>query len=207
MTFLFSRRARGQRPASARRPRTLLEVEWLEDRSLLSGGYLQTNLVGNGPPLAGPAPHTDPLLNGWGFDFAPNGYFWVVNTFTGTSTLYDPQGNSEPPGPVTVPGLPTGIVYNPTPNFLISNGSKSAPATFIFDSLDGTISGWNPAIDPTHAIVMHTTPGAAYTGITLAKNSHGQNVLYAADIANNKVDMFDRGLHSLGSFTDPAVAG
>jgi uncharacterized protein (TIGR03118 family) len=32
-----------------------------------------------------------------------------------------------------------------------------------------------------------------------------QNVLYAADFHNNKIDMFDGGFHSLGSFTDPSV--
>jgi uncharacterized protein (TIGR03118 family) len=46
---------------------------------------------------------------------------------------------------------------------------------------------------------------AVYTGLDIAENSHGQNVLYAADISNNRVDMLDGGFHAFGSFTDPNV--
>jgi uncharacterized protein (TIGR03118 family) len=46
-----------------------------------------------------------------------------------------------------------------------------------------------------------------YTGLDIAQNSHGKNVLYAADIINNRVEMLDGGFHSLGSFTDPSVVG
>ena len=69
-------------------------------------------------------------------------------------------------------------------------------------------------MDPTHAIIMvdNSREGPAplvpafYTGLELAKNSHGQNVLYAVDDGtNNKIDMFDGHLHSLGSFTDPTI--
>ncbi len=48
---------------------------------------------------------------------------------------------------------------------------------------------------------------ADYTGLVIAQNSRGQNILYAADFHNNKIDMFDGGFHSLGSFTDPKRAG
>ena len=66
---------------------------------------------------------------------------------------------------------------------MISANGKSAPARLIFDSIDGTISGWNPKVDPTHAIVMvdNGAAGDAYTGLDIAQNSQGQNVLYAAD--------------------------
>jgi hypothetical protein len=53
---------------------------------------------------------------------------------------------------------------------------------------------------------------ASYDGLALGKNSHGQEVLYAADgglsptASNNRIDMFDGSFHSLGSFTDPNVA-
>ena len=83
---------------------------------------------------------------------------------------------------------------------MISDNGKSAPARLIFDSIDGTISGWNPAVDPTHAILMQDTFAAGnpavYTGLEMAQNSHGQNVLYAADFLNNRVEMFDGKLQS-----------
>ena len=55
------------------------------------------------------------------------------------------------------------------------------------------------------SITPPRAPRADYTGLVIAQNSQGQNVLYAADFHNNKIDMFDGGFHSLGSFTDPSV--
>jgi uncharacterized protein (TIGR03118 family) len=212
MTFLFSRRGRGQRPVG---PRTCLAVERLEDRTVPSG-FQQLNLVGYQP---GMAPHTDPNLNGWGMDYAPGGPFCVADTIPGVATFYDRSGRvlpqvvtipaapSHPLGPV---GRPAGVVYNPTSDFVISEGGRSAPALFLFDTRDGTICGWNPAVDPDHAILVVDNSTAVpkradYPGLVIAQNSLGQNVLYAADFNNNRIDMFDGGFHSLGSFTDPNV--
>jgi uncharacterized protein (TIGR03118 family) len=184
-----------------------LELEQLEDRALLSAGYQQMNLVGFQP---GMAHYTDPQLNGWGLAFAPTGPFWVADTATGVSTVYNHQGQPQSLV-VTIPGgLPTGIVYNPSSDFLISKNGQTAPALFIFDTIGGTISGWNPAVDPTNAVVMVDNSKepipAAYFGIVIAQNSQGHNVLYAADANNDRIDMFDGGLNSLGSFADPSVA-
>ena len=215
MASLFSPRRRSKPPIGRRRRTVRLELQPLEERSLLSG-YQQINLVGYQP---GMAPHTDPNLNGWGMDFAPGGPFCVADTTPGVATFYDRSGQvlpqvvtipaapSQPLGPV---GRPTGVVYNPTSDFVISENGKSAPAEFLFDARDGTISGWNPAVDPDHAIIMvdnstESPSRADYTGLVIAQNSQGQNVLYAADFHNNKIDMFDGGFHSLGSFTDPNV--
>ena len=73
------------------------------------------------------------------------------------------------------PHGPTGVVYNPTAEFVISEDGRSAPAEFLFASLDGTISGWNPAVDPDHAIIMvdNSTEAphpASYTGLVIARN-------------------------------------
>jgi uncharacterized protein (TIGR03118 family) len=185
--------------------------------------YLQKNLVGF---KNGMARYVDPNLNGWGLAFAPNGPFCVANTSTGVATFYSRSGKplplvvsiptapSQPFGPV---GSPTGVVYNPTSDFVISKNGKSAPALFIFDTLDGTISGWNPKVDRNNAVIIvdNSTElpfSASYTGLALSKNTRGQNVLYAADggssptITNNRFDMFDGIFNSLGSFTDPNVA-
>jgi uncharacterized protein (TIGR03118 family) len=223
MMFPFSRRNRSKRPVGHTRRSTRLELERLDDRCLLSAGYSQVNLVGYQP---GMARYTDTNLNGWGLDFASNGPFCVANTSTGVATFYDRHGKTVSP-PVTIPaaaidppgtpGSPTGVVYNPTADFVISENGKSAPAEFIFDTLDGLICGWNPKVDANHAIVMvdNSTEApfaASYTGLVMAQTSHGRNVLYAADsgtgptTSNNRIDMFDGRLHSIGSFTDPSVA-
>jgi uncharacterized protein (TIGR03118 family) len=219
MASFLSPQHRGRRPSDRRRTAVRPELQSLESRSLLSG-YEQLNLVGYQP---GMARRTDPNLNGWGMAHAPDGPFCVANNGTGTATFYSadgkvlplvitiPTAHGQPLGPI---GSPTGVVYNPTSDFVISENGRSAPARFIFDTFDGLICGWNPAVDPTHAIIMvdNSQEGPAplvpafYTGLELAKNSHGQNVLYAVDDGtNNKIDMFDGHLHSLGSFTDPTI--
>jgi uncharacterized protein (TIGR03118 family) len=168
----------------------------------------------------------DPNLNGWGMVQMPNGDFCLANTATGVGTFYEPSGKPTKLV-ITVPaganarfgpvGSPTGLVYNSTRDFVISAHGKSAPARLIFDTLDGTISGWNPYVDPTHAIIMvdnsaETPFPGDYTALSLGRDSHGRNVLYACDsgdsatLSNNRVDMFDGQFHSLGSFTDPSVA-
>ena len=213
-----------QRPAPARRrtrrsprPRAGFRphLESLEDRTVPSG-YQQINLVGYQP---GVGHFTDPNLNGWGMTSLPDGSFCVANAFTtGLATFYDRSGHvlpqtitvpasaAQPFGPV---GHPTGVVYNPTSDFVISEGGKSAPARLIFDTIDGTISGWNPAVVPTRAIVMRDTWAAGnpaiYTGLDMAR-SHGQNVLCVADLLNDGVQMFDGSFNPIGvPFTDPSV--
>ena len=149
MASFLSPQHRGRRPSDRRRTAVRTELRPLESRSLLSG-YTQLNLVGYRP---GMARRTDPDLNGWGLDFGPNGPFCVANTSTGVATFHDQQGNTASP-PVTIPaaagdppgtpGSPTGVVYNPTRDFVISEGGRSAPAEILFDTLDGLICGWNP---------------------------------------------------------------
>lgn len=180
--------------------------------------YKQKNLVSN---QKGMAIRTDPrLINGWGLAFFPNGPFWVADEGTGVSSVYGPHGRSiplvvtipaapsQPFGPV---GSPTGMIANATSNFVISKNGKSGPALFIFNSGDGTISGWNPTVDPTNAVIVidysMSKPNrafpASYTGLAIGQNSRGQNVIYATDFNNGDIDMFDGSFNFLGSFTDP----
>ena len=39
-------------------------------------------------------------------------------------------------------------------------------------------------------MVDNGAAGDVYTGLEIAQNSHGQNVLYAADFTKNRVEMF-----------------
>src|SRR5262249_52339388 len=86
-----------------------------------------------------------------------------------------------------------------TPLFLV-NGQ---PAFFIFANLNGTISAWNGG---TTAHIEWTTPGAVYTGLAIATNTQG-SFLYAADGAQNRIDVFDSAFapHDFGpnAFVDP----
>ena len=92
-------------------------------------------------------------------------------------------------------------MFNSTSSFAV-NGN---PAVFVFADLNGTISGWNGG---GAATVEWTTPGAVYTGLTIASNTAG-NFLYAADGAQGRVDVFDATFapHDFGpgAFVDPKL--
>jgi uncharacterized protein (TIGR03118 family) len=229
--MLFSSWLRnGKRAAAAARRRTQTSprrragfrprLEVLEDRAVPSG-FQQTNLVSYQPGLGH---FTDPNLNGWGMTSLPDGSFVVANAFsTGQATFYDRSGHVLPQT-ITVPqttnptalasaglvftpagtGHPTGVVYNPTSDFVITNPDTgtSAPATLIFDTLDGVLCGWNPAVDSKPIVIRDTwatAHPAVYTGLEIGQDSQGHNVLYAADFLNNDVEMIGEGKD--GSFT------
>jgi uncharacterized protein (TIGR03118 family) len=170
--------------------------------------YRKVNLVSN---VAGYARFTDPnLANAWGLAFFPDGAFWVSDNDTGLSTVYSHSGKPSPLV-VTIPtasgtgtGTPTGMVANSTSQFVISKNGKSAPAQFLFDTDDGTISGWSPEVDATNAVIAvnNSSSLANYEGLAIASTAAG-NFIYAADGVNNRVDMFDGDFNLVKSFTAP----
>lgn len=160
-------------------------------------GYTQRNLVSDG---AITAEHVDAnLVNAWGVAFNPTGFLWVANNGTGTSTLYDGDGNAQTlvvaiPAPgATSGGTPTGIVFNGTNAFNVTANATSGSAKFIFVTEDGIIAGWAPTVDGTHAITAvdnSATTGAVYKGVALSAGGNGP-LLYAADFHNATIDVFD----------------
>lgn len=166
--------------------------------------YQVTNLVSN---QAKTAKTTDPLLvNAWGLTYGPGSPFWISDNGSGWSTLYTAAGVKEglqvtvPTAGGNGPGSPTGIAFNGSQDFQVQNW----PSIFLFATLDGTISGWAPQVNLNSAIIAVTTPGAVYTGLAITSNASG-NFLFAADNANNKVDMFDATFTLVTSFTDTTV--
>ncbi len=205
------------RDTAKRSPRSYpLRVERLEDRFVLSGGYLQTNLVSDIPHLA---QHTDPNLhNPWGISVGPDGHVRVADNGTGLSTLYTEDGTAlsqvvtiPPPAhsPSGTTAAPTGIVLNSTSDFVISAHHRSRPSIFIFAAEDGTLSGWNPEINGSNAIltVDNSGSGAVYKGLALGSNAQG-NFLFATNFHAGTIDVFDKHfnqVHLAGSFVDPAL--
>ena len=171
----------------------------------------QVNLVSDVPGLA---MHTDPLIkNAWGLSHGPNTPFWVSDAGTNVSTLYDGTGTQVPlvvqiPGPRALPSLaiPTGNLFNSTSGFVVSNGVASGPSRFIFATATGTISGWSPSVDRTHAIrVVDNFPAASYTGIALGTVGTS-TLLYAANFGQGRIDVFDSAFMPTmlaGTFSDP----
>jgi uncharacterized protein (TIGR03118 family) len=181
------------------------------------GGYIETDLVSNRP---GAVIQDLKLVNAWGLVAGPTTPFWVSDNGTGFATLYAvPSGGltvSKNPLEVSIPacddlsghsGTPTGVVFNSTTGFVISKGSASAPARFLFATEDGTIVGWAPTVDPTHGIIAvpancASPVNAVYKGLAIATTGTGA-FLYAANFQTGVVDMYDANFHVVKSFTDP----
>ena len=177
--------------------------------------YRLTNLVSN---QVGQAPTIDPLLaNAWGLARSATGPWWISDNDTGWSTLYTATGTQEtlkvmiptagngPASPTGLngPGTPTGVVYNGSSTDFQIEGE---PATFIFATLDGTISAWASKVNRNQSIIAvdNSASKASYTGLAITSHPSG-NFLYAADNTNNQIDMYDGSFTLVKSFGDPAV--
>ena len=180
--------------------------------------YRQTNLVSD---LSDLALTTDPnLKNSWGIIHNPTGPWWVNDNATGVATLYNGDGTPfpvgtplivtiPPPSGGTGPASPTGIISNGTKDFEIATGE---PARFIFVTEDGTISGWNPAVDQTNAILKADNSlggtGAVYKGAAMALNN-GVLFIFVANFRDGSVDVFDTNFSKVtlpaGAFVDPTI--
>jgi uncharacterized protein (TIGR03118 family) len=211
-----------------------------DDRDNAPNRYLVTNLTSD---LPGVAPNTDPVLqNAWGVTFTPGASpFWIADNATGCSTLYDGSGLPQPqPTPLLVkiplpggsvpatackhadpknppnptPAAPTGLVWNPTSTFLVPG--TNLPATFIWDTEDGTISAWTGGLTPPDQAVLavDNSPGAVYKGLVFGTNVHGV-FLFATNFRAGTIDVFapngSAGFRPAtsteidGSFADPNI--
>jgi uncharacterized protein (TIGR03118 family) len=176
--------------------------------------YLVHNLVSDLPNMAD---HTDPnLVNPWGNGFSATSPFWIGNNGSGTSTLYNTSGTavalvvSIPPptgAAASATGAVTGVLFNSaSPSFTVASGK---PASFIFCTEDGTISGWNSSVDKTHAIIMadNSKSGAVYKGCALGAVGTSA-MLYAANFNAGTIDVWDGSLSPVtnsGAFANTAI--
>lgn len=171
--------------------------------------YRLTNLDSN---QVGKALNTDPLsVNAWGLVHAPGSPWWVSDENSGWSTLYKGNGQEVQQLKVLIPtagengpGAPTGIVFNGSNDFQI----KGWASAFLFATLDGTISGWVPQVNFNQALIAvnRSKAGTMYTGLAITSRASG-NVLYAVDMAGQKVDMYSANFTLLKSFTDSTLPG
>jgi uncharacterized protein (TIGR03118 family) len=165
--------------------------------------YKQTNLIAD---TEGIAPVTDPhLVNPWGLARSSTSPWWVSDNGPGLSTLYSGTGTiaslvvTVPPSDPTTgdTGTPTGVLFNGGTGFEIKKGF---PAAFIFVTEDGTISGWNPKVDGTHAIIQINEKGkSVFKGATMANINVPllglQSFLYVADFRKGRVQIYDSMFH------------
>ncbi|OLE52491.1 MAG: TIGR03118 family protein [Acidobacteria bacterium 13_1_20CM_3_53_8] len=173
----------------------------------LVNNYRVTNLVSDIPAVG---LFVDPnLVNPWGLTFSATSPFWSSNNATGTATLYAGDVSGSPltknPLTVTIPGgKNTGVVFNGSSDFVITDGSGTSAARFIFATEAGTIAAWRAG---TVAITKVTTANAIYKGLAIGNNGTA-NFLYAANFHSGKIDVFDKNFASAtlaGTFTDPTL--
>ena len=167
------------------------------------------------------------LSNPWGLVTAPGLPFWVADNNSNLATLYsgtgviqtgEVTGSSDigialPASAAGVPANPTGQVYNGTGGFKIPTASGQETALFIFDGEGGTIAAW--AKDSGATAVTSYDDGlvngaghAVYKGLALG-TVNGATFLYATDLHNNKIDVFDTNFakpaEMQGKFVDPTM--
>ena len=177
--------------------------------------YQQTNLVSDVPGVAN---FTDShLIAAWGSARSATSGWWVTSPLGGVAAVYTGDGQPTPaanplvvtippPAGMTIPSIPTGIVPNGGTTFTLAT---DRPARFIFVTRTGTVSGWNPQVNPTNALIMVPPVGAAdYTGVTIAPRD-GVDTLYVANFGGNSIDLFNGAFQPLalpaGAFRDPAI--
>jgi uncharacterized protein (TIGR03118 family) len=200
-------------PLRRRRFRPLQAAEALEPRRVLTSGYLPLNLVSD--QAATGLIQDANLVNPWGQALNANGGdVWIADRGSGVASLYFGAVAGSPFQAdtlvVSIPGgNATGATANGTTSFVVHSGSSSGPASFLFDSTGGNLTGWSQGVPPpspsTQAETGATTNGAVYTGLTLGNNGD-QNFLYAADFHDNRIDVFNSSFQlvgSSGSFSDP----
>ena len=168
--------------------------------------YVEASLVADTAGFGAGAVDTN-LKNPWGMAFGPTGILWVSNNHSGTSTLYDTTGAKRslvvaiPSSVSATGGAPTGIVYNPTTDFVIPGAGK---ALFILAGEDGVISAWNASTGNARLVADRSANAAVYKGLALAANGSA-NFLFATNFKQNGVDVFDATFTFVKSFADPTV--
>lgn len=165
----------------------------------LAQHYQQTNLVAD---QMGVAAATDTnLVNPWGLSRSSGSPWWVSDNGTGLATLYDGSGNAKSLV-VTVPtgdanssptGTPSGTLFNGGSGFNVGPG---APGLFLFVTEDGTISGWNPGVNATTAVIkVNTKSTSVFKGCALATVNvpfaGPTTYLYVADFRKAKVQVYN----------------
>jgi len=207
-----------------------------------AGGY---NSVNSDSDIMGDAHDTDRrLINPWGLVTGTAGDLRVSDEGSGFSTVYAPLGAlvniTGTTHAVTIPqaalhtgtlGLPTGaaenlfeLVTSATGDFVISNGTSSGSARFLYCTEDGAIAGYRDTVDVNSAIIGpnsadQSANDAGYTGIALswagepvataANTTTLAHHLYAANFRVGVVQVFDHtftlvALSGSDTFTDPS---
>ncbi len=177
------------------------------------GAYKVTNLVSDGSVTATVTdtnfinPWAISASGTWWISTAGTGYDYVISSTTGAISfkVIVPAATA----PNTANGFPSGAVTTGgTAGMVLPNGTK---ASFLFSTLDGTVSGWNSKLGTANAlsqvVVNNSSTGASYTGLAIINTGTASNIL-APNFSSGKVEVYDSTFKSTtltGSFTDPGL--
>ena len=188
--------------------------------------YRQINLVSDQP---GKAPLADPDLgNAWGLaaspgtNGAPGSPLWVADNGSDKATLYTgatATSVNKAALVVSVTGAaPTGQVFNADQSaFTVSDDQgHSGSSVFLFDTENGTIDGWSPAVGAVGTNLSTVTEvardngaNAVYKGLAIAQASDGKTHLYATNFRSGRVEAYDSTFTPVelpgGLFVDPRL--
>lgn len=180
--------------------------------------YKVTNLLSDGSVTA---TNTDPnFKNPWAI--SASGTFWISAANTGYNYVVPPAGTvsfkvivPSAAAPNTAPGLPAGsVTTGGAVGMLLANGTK---ASFLFSTLDGTISGWNSKLGTANAIasvaINNNAAGASYPGLAILNIASGgitsKSYILAANFGTgNAIEVYDSTFAPTklaGNFVDPTL--
>ena len=189
---------------------------FLTANNAMAQHFTRTDLTADNANVAN-VPNVDPnLLNAWGMSRASTSPWWISDNGTGLSTLYNAAGM--PQGlVVTIPlpngqsgtAAPTGTVFNAFNGaFEVTPGQR---AIFLFATEDGTISGWNPNVNATNAVIKvdNSASGAVYKGLAIGLQPGGPR-LYTTNFISGQVEVYDAKFHRINvnrtaAFTDSRI--
>jgi uncharacterized protein (TIGR03118 family) len=190
--------------------------------------YVDTALVVDKQEVVASSKAVDAnLQNPWGIAVAPGLPFWIADNNSNVATLYSGAGDIEtqevtgsagvgvaiPASAAGVQANPTGQVYNGSGSFLITTSKGQETALFLFAGEGGTIAGWamdsgSTAVTAYDDGVKSGTNHAVYKDLALGI-VNGATFLYATDLHNSKVDVFDTNFNlpadMQGKFVDPNI--
>jgi uncharacterized protein (TIGR03118 family) len=193
-----------------------------------TSSFVDTALVADNATVVATVTTIDAnLQNPWGIAVGPGLPFWIADNNSNLSTLYSGTGQIEtstvtgsnavgiaiPSSAAGVQANPTGQVYNGDGGFLIPTPNGQETALFVFAGEGGTIAAWAQDSGATAVTayddgVANGAGHAVYKGLALGA-VNGATFLYATDLHNNKVDVFDTTFSKpaamQGKFIDPTI--
>jgi uncharacterized protein (TIGR03118 family) len=188
-----------------------------------ANSFAQTNLIANKASYK-PKLVDKNLTNAWGLAAGPTP-IWVSDHNSGFATVYSGGiGGSKVSLDLTVPapgGNPTGQVFNSDASAFPVGGLHGSPAVFIVDTdsigahqSPGEIEAWNGGASFVVEASPKGGPGgktpakAVFKGLAIATTPTAGPELFAADVANARVDVFNRDFRFVKTpteFRDPKI--